>query len=89
MPSIFHILEGSVLNFFHPSRDGLANRLQRVLNRQRSSARIWQFKRSKQSRTRTSSTIDNQDQSSSTLLIVDRTWNEYSHAIVQGHVHNG
>ncbi|XP_034256258.1 uncharacterized protein LOC117654155 [Thrips palmi] len=65
--------------------DGLANRLQRILNRQRSSARIWQFKRSKQSK---SSSAGGSEQSASVLISVDKTWTEYSHIVVQGHVLN-
>lgn len=66
--------------------DGLANRLQRLLNRQRSSARIWQFKRSKQNKSSTLAGCS--EQSSSLLLAVDKTWTEYSHIVVQGHVSN-
>lgn len=68
--------------------DGLANRLQRLLNRQRSSSRIWQFKRSKQNKTESSPAL-NPLRNSSMLLVVEHTWTEYSHVLVQGYVADG
>ncbi|XP_026289811.1 uncharacterized protein LOC113214581 isoform X2 [Frankliniella occidentalis] len=65
--------------------DGLASRLQRLLNRHRSSSRIWQFKRTKESKASYTPTVNN-TRNTSMVLTVHHTWIEYSHVIIQGFV---